>query len=61
MKIKISVPEVVRIFKGIQRQRGKVFEMVRTEIRENVGPYLSMIPARRIGRKISAGEVSNPQ
>ena len=41
MKVEISVPEVVSIFKEIQEQPEKIFEMIRVEIRENVGEYLS--------------------
>ena len=41
MKVKISVPEAVTIFKEIQKQPEKVFEMIRVEIRESVGKYLS--------------------
>ena len=43
MKVEISVPEVVSIFKEIQEQPEKLFEMVRIEIRENVGQYLSKL------------------
>jgi len=41
MKVEISVPEVVSIFKEIQEQPERIFEMIRVEIRENVGGYLS--------------------
>jgi len=43
MKVEISVPEVVSIFKEIQEQPEKIFEMIRVEIRENVGEYLSKL------------------
>jgi putative transposase len=43
MKVEISVPEVVSIFKEIQEQPEKIFEMIRVEIRENVGGYLSKL------------------
>ena len=43
MKVEISVPEVVNIFKEIQEQPENLFEMIRTEIRENVGEYLSSL------------------
>jgi len=43
MKVEISVPEVVSIFKEIQEQPEKIFEMIRIEIRENVGEYLSKL------------------
>jgi putative transposase len=41
MKVEISVPEVVSIFKEIQEQPEKLFEMVRFDIRETVGEYLT--------------------
>jgi len=43
MKVEISVPEVVAIFKEIQEQPERIFEMIRVEIRENVGEYLSKL------------------
>ena len=43
MKVEISVPEVVEIFKEIQEQPERIFEMIRVEIRENVGEYLSKL------------------
>ena len=41
MKVEISVPEVVEIFKEIQAQPEKFFEMIRLDIRETVGKYLT--------------------
>ncbi len=41
MKIEISVPEVVSVFKEIQTQPEKLFEMIRLDVREAVGKYLS--------------------
>jgi len=41
MRIEISVPEVVSVFKEIQTQPEKVFEMIRLDVREAVGKYLS--------------------
>lgn len=43
MKVEISVPEVVHIFKELQEQPQRIFEMIRAEIRENVGQYLSKL------------------
>jgi putative transposase len=43
MKVEISVPEVVSIFKEIQKQPENIFKMIRVEIRENVGEYLSRL------------------
>jgi putative transposase len=41
MKIEISVPEVVCVFKEIQTQPEKLFEMIRLDVRKVVGKYLS--------------------
>ncbi len=43
MKVEISVPEVVSIFKEIQEQPENIFKMIRVEIRENIGQYLSKL------------------
>ena len=43
MKVEISVPEVVSIFNEIQEKPENIFEMIRVEIRENVGEYLSRL------------------
>ena len=43
MKVEISVPEVVNIFKEIQEQPEKLFEMIRVDVRESVGEYLSQL------------------
>ena len=43
MKVEISVAEVVNIFKEIQEQPENLFEMIRVEIRDNVGEYLSSL------------------
>jgi len=41
MKLEISVPEVINIFKEIQEKPEKLYEMIRTDIRETIGQYLS--------------------
>jgi putative transposase len=43
MKVELSVPEVVEMFKEIQTQPEKLFEMIRVDIRETVGSYLSSL------------------
>jgi putative transposase len=43
MKLEISVPEVVEVFKEIQEQPEKVFEMIRVDMRETVGQYLTQL------------------
>jgi len=48
MNVEISVPEVVEIFKEIQEQPKQIFEMIRVEIRENVGQYLSKLTAMEL-------------
>ena len=43
MKLEISVPEVVNIFKEIKEQPEQLYEMIRTDIRETIGQYLSSL------------------
>jgi putative transposase len=43
MKVEISVPELVETFKEIQKQPEKLFEMIRLDIRETVGQYLTSL------------------
>lgn len=50
MKVEISVPEVVSVFKEIQEQPERIFEMIRMEIRENVGTYLSRLMVMELTR-----------
>ncbi len=55
IKVEISVPEVVQVFKEIQEQPGKILEMIRVDMRGVVGEYLSEIMrlelTRFLGRK----------
>jgi putative transposase len=41
MKLEITVNEVTEIFKGIQQRPEQLFEMIRLDIREVVGDYLT--------------------
>jgi len=41
MKLEISVPEVVEIFNEVQQRPEKLFEMIRFDVQEAVGQYLS--------------------
>jgi len=41
MKLEISVPEIVDLFKEIKEQPGQIFEMIRIDIRDTIGTYLS--------------------
>jgi len=41
MKLEVTVSEIADIFKEIQEQPGKLFEMIRLDIREVVGNYLT--------------------
>jgi putative transposase len=43
MKVDMSVPEVVGVCKELQEQPERIFEMIRVEIRGNVGEYLSKL------------------
>ena len=41
MKLEISVPEAVRIFKEIQEQPDQPYEMIKFDITKGIGQYLS--------------------
>lgn len=41
MKIKLSIPEFLKVCKGIERNPERILSMMRTEIREAVGLYLN--------------------
>ena len=41
MKVEISVPEIIQVFKELQQQPGKVLDMVRKEMPKAIGDYLS--------------------
>lgn len=41
MKIEVSVPEIIDLFKEIQTQPEQLFNLIRHDIRESVGNYLS--------------------
>ncbi len=43
MKLEISVPEAVEIFKEIKEQPEKLFDMIRVDIQETVGQLLTNI------------------
>jgi len=41
LKLEISVPEVIEIFNEVQQRPEKLFEMIRYDVQEAVGQYLS--------------------
>ncbi len=41
MRIRISVPEVVNLIKGIQKNPARIFEIIGMNVQENVGRYLT--------------------
>ena len=43
MKVEISVSEVIQVFKELEAEPGKILEIVRTEMPEAVGDYLSRV------------------
>jgi putative transposase len=43
MRIKISVPEVVNLIKGIQKNPAKIFEMATMNVQKDVGKYLTSL------------------
>lgn len=55
MKLEISVPELIGIFNEIQQQPEKLFDMIRLDIQQTVGEYLSAMMnaemAHFLGRK----------
>jgi putative transposase len=50
VKVEISVPEVIQVFKELQEQPGKILEMVRVEMPKAVGDYLSEMMKLEITR-----------
>jgi len=50
MKLELTVPEVVDLIKQIQEQPGNLFEMIRVNVKETVGQYLSDAPPFHNGR-----------
>ncbi len=55
MKIGTNVPELVEVFKEIQKHPEHIFEMIRLDIGETVGEYLTVTmgaePTRFHGRE----------
>jgi len=43
VKVEISVQEVIQVFKELEAEPGKILEIVRTEMPEAVGDYLSRV------------------
>jgi putative transposase len=41
VKVEISVPEVIQVFKELEAEPGKILEMVRVEMPKAIGDYLS--------------------
>ena len=41
MQIEASIPEIISLFKAIQTQPEPLFNLIRHDIRESVGNYLS--------------------
>jgi putative transposase len=64
MKIEINVPEVVELFKEIQLEPRKIFDMVRLDVREMVGRYLSEMMSveltEHLGREPYERKEENP-
>jgi len=52
MKVEISVPEVVSIFKEVPGHPERLFEMMRVDIRENVGRYLSGLEVSNANKEL---------
>ena len=58
MKVEISVPEVVEICKEIQKQPEKLFEMIRFDIQEAVGQYLTAMMDAELTHFLGRGPMS---
>ena len=43
MEIKLSVPEFIEVCKAVRKRPKRIFKMIRSEIRETVGRYLSEV------------------
>ncbi len=43
MKMEITVPEVMNLINEIHREPGSLFEMIRADVQETVGEYLSIL------------------
>jgi len=43
MRFEISVPEAIELFKEIQKQPKQLFEMIRADVKETVGQYLTSL------------------
>jgi putative transposase len=43
MKFEVSVPEAIDLFKEIQKQPKQLFEMIRADVKETVGQYLTSL------------------
>lgn len=55
MKVEVIVPEVVEMFMEIQTQLEKLFEMIRDDIREPVGSYLSSLMGVKLTHFLGRG------
>lgn len=55
MQLKVSVPEVVELFNAIQKAPGSIFEMVRMNVQEEVGNYLSNLMEAELSNFLGRG------
>ena len=55
MRVEISVPEVVDIFKEIRERPEEPFEMIRADIRQSVGDYLSSMMGVELSHFLGQG------
>jgi len=55
MKLDMTVAEVAEIFKEIQKQPEQLFEMIRVDIRETVGQYLTTMMNRELTHFLGRG------
>ena len=48
MKVELSVPEAVEMFKAIHKQPEMIFDLIRADVKETVGHYLSTLMQREL-------------
>ena len=56
MKIKISVPEVVKLIKELQNNPARIFEMIGMNVQKDVGEYLTNLMKAELTHFLGRGE-----
>ena len=61
MKLEVSVPELVEVFKEIQKQPEQIFEMIRLDVREIVGDYMTAMMNAELTHFLGRGPYARSQ